>query len=104
MTFEAVYDAHFEFVWRSLRQLGVAEADANDAAQDVFVVVHKRLAEFEGRSKITTWLFAICLRVAVARRRRGYARREQSVEDPLPEQPDSSQDPHRAAQQREALE
>ncbi len=75
--FRAVYDAHFAFVWRNLRRLGVREVDLPDATQDAFVVVHRKLAEFEGRAKITTWLFAICLRVASDRRKTTrYATRE----------------------------
>lgn len=76
MTFEQVYDANFDFVWRALRQLGVREHDVADAAQDVFLVVHRQLATFEGRSKLTTWLFAICARVASGRRRMAHVRRE----------------------------
>ena len=57
-------------VWRALRRLGVPERDLPDAAQDVFVVVHRRLGEFDGGSRVSTWLYAICLRVASDRRRR----------------------------------
>ena len=68
----AVYDAHFEFVWRSLLRLGVPPDAIDDAVQDVFLVVHRRLVEFEQRSALKTWLFGIALRVARehARRRR----------------------------------
>ena len=69
VTFEQVYKEHFAFVWRSLRRLGVREEDANDAAQEVFIVVHRKLGEFSGRSKLTTWLYGICFRVASERRR-----------------------------------
>lgn len=70
LSFDEVYEAHFAFVWRVLRTFGVPEAGLEDAAQDVFVVVHRRLAEFEGRAAITTWLFAIARRVAGTHRRR----------------------------------
>lgn len=63
LRFEAVYDEWFDFVWRSARRLGVHEAALDDVAQDVFVVVYRRLAEFEGRSTLKTWLFGITLRV-----------------------------------------
>ena len=43
--FERVYAEHFAFVWRNLRRLGVAPAQLDDAAQEVFIVVHRRLAE-----------------------------------------------------------
>lgn len=69
-SFDEVYDGHVASVWRILRTLGVAPAQLEDAAQDVFVVVHRRLAEFEGRSTIGTWLFAIARRVASSYRRR----------------------------------
>lgn len=73
-SFDEVYDQHVSFVWRTLRAFGVADAQLEDAVQDVFVVVHRRLPEFEGRAAITTWLFAIARRVASSyRRKRGQA-------------------------------
>jgi RNA polymerase sigma-70 factor (ECF subfamily) len=42
----------------------VREADLQDVAQNVFVIVHRQLPGFEGRSELTTWLYAICRRVA----------------------------------------
>ena len=69
-SFDDVYAAHFAYVWRILRTFGVPEAALEDAAQDVFVVVHRRLPEFEGRAQITTWLFAIARRVAGGYRRK----------------------------------
>jgi len=76
MTFEELYDAQFDFVWRSLRRLGVPASDLEDSAQEVFMTVHRRLAEFEPRAKVTTWLFKICMRAARDRRRRAHVRRE----------------------------
>ncbi len=60
LTFSTVYRAHFRFVWRTLGRLGVREADRMDVAQNVFIIVHRQLPGFEGRSKLTTWLFSIC--------------------------------------------
>lgn len=67
--FEAVYQDHFDFVWRSMGRLGVDPSAVEDAAQDVFVVAHRRLAAFEGRSSVKTWLFGIAIRVARDHRR-----------------------------------
>ena len=78
--FRQVYDEHFRFVWRSLRRLGVRESDVSDITQEVFVVVHRKLPEFEGRSKMTTWLFGICMRVARDHRQSAAVRREVSTE------------------------
>lgn len=63
-SYEEIYREHFAYVWRNVRRLGVSEAQADDAVQDVFVVVHRRLSEFEGRSTLRTWLFGILVRVA----------------------------------------
>jgi RNA polymerase sigma-70 factor (ECF subfamily) len=80
---EAIYEEHFDFVWRSLKRLGIPSAQLDDAVQDVFVVVHRRLGEFEGRSSLKTWLFGIALRVAsVHRRTRARRPTEPLVEDP----------------------
>jgi RNA polymerase sigma-70 factor, ECF subfamily len=76
LTLASIYDQHFQFVWRVLRRLGVPAQDVRDAVQDVFVVVHRKLPEFRGDSKVTTWLFGICVRVARDRRRAAYVRRE----------------------------
>jgi RNA polymerase sigma-70 factor (ECF subfamily) len=84
MTFREVYDNHVRFVWRALLRLGVPERDVPDAVQDVFVVVHRRLSEFEGRSKISTWLFGISMRVAADRRRVAHARWERIDSEMLP--------------------
>ena len=70
MTFDQVYTAHVAFVWRVLRGLGVVAEQLEDAAQDVFVIVHRRLASFEHRAAITTWLFAIARRIASRYRRK----------------------------------
>src|SRR5687767_10257639 len=64
LDFAAIYEQHFAFVWRVLRHLGVPEALLEDATQEVFVVVHRRLADFEGRSAASTWIHGIARRVA----------------------------------------
>lgn len=70
LTVAEVYDRHAVMVFRALRALGVPPANLDDAVQDVFIVVHRRLGEFEGRAALTTWLFAIARRVAADHRRR----------------------------------
>jgi RNA polymerase sigma-70 factor (ECF subfamily) len=66
-----LYEQHFPMVWRTLRRLGLGVTQAEDAAQDVFLVAHRRLGDFEGRSSESTWLVGIALRVAHQHRRRG---------------------------------
>jgi RNA polymerase sigma-70 factor, ECF subfamily len=74
--FRALYDAHFTFVWRCLRRLGVREPDVVDLTQKVFMTAYCKHDGFEGRSLLTTWLFGICQRVASDYRRSALIRRE----------------------------
>lgn len=62
--FRAVYQDHFAFVWRCLRSLGVPAALLDDAAQDVFLVVHRRLDSYRADVALRTWLFGIVRNVA----------------------------------------
>jgi RNA polymerase sigma-70 factor (ECF subfamily) len=80
-----VFRDHAAFVWRALRRLGVREADVEDVAQEVFVVVHRKLGEFEGRSSMRTWLYGICVRTASDYRKRARIRHEVTTDEP-PEQ------------------
>jgi len=70
LDFQEFFDAHVALVWRVLRALGVPEAHVPDAAQEVFLVAHAKLPEFEGRSKLSTWVYAITYRVGKNARRR----------------------------------
>jgi len=70
----SLYEEHAVFVWRSLRLLGVPPGGLDDAVQEVFLVVHRRLGDFEGRSSVRTWLYAIARRVARNARRGGERR------------------------------
>ena len=63
------YREQYGFVWRSLRRLGVPDDAVDDAVHDVFVVAARRLQEFEGRAAVTSWLFAVAVRVSKHQRR-----------------------------------
>jgi RNA polymerase sigma-70 factor, ECF subfamily len=83
----AIYANHAQFLWRCLLRMGVADSDLPDALQEVLLVVHRRLNSFDGQSKLSTWLFGICLRVAATVRRTRRRRREQSLD--VQPQPDA---------------
>lgn len=100
-TFQQIFGEHAAFVWRALRRLGVPEPDVDDLCQEVFVVVHRKLAEFEARSSLRTWLYGICIRAASDHRRRTYVRREQLTGE-LPEQSVPAGQ-HQAIERRQAL-
>jgi RNA polymerase sigma-70 factor (ECF subfamily) len=104
VSFQTIYEEQFRFVWRSLRRLGVPESDVADATQDVFIVVHRRLGEFERRSKVSTWLYGICYRLARDRRRAAHVRRRVDDEGPIEERADDRADVAAAAERRQGLE
>jgi RNA polymerase sigma-70 factor, ECF subfamily len=82
-----IYDAHADFVWLSLQRLGVQPADLDDIAQEVFIVVHRRLETFDRTGRITTWLFGICLRLAANYRRHRRSSREVPAGDSSDDRP-----------------
>jgi RNA polymerase sigma-70 factor (ECF subfamily) len=72
--FDVVYDEHFAFVWRNVLNRGVPSSAVDDVVQEVFVVVHRKLPGFEGRSSLRTWLAGIVRRVVADHvRKRGNA-------------------------------
>lgn len=96
----ALVDAHADFVWRSLRRLGVPDAAADDATQQVFLIAQSKLARIlAGRER--AFLFSVALNVAAHVRRSVARRREVGEEhaldlvDPRP-LPDTELDARRA--------
>jgi RNA polymerase sigma-70 factor, ECF subfamily len=98
---QQAFEQHFSMVWRSLRRLGVADVALDDAVQDVFLVLHRRWADFQHQSSLRTWIYGILLRVASDHTRR--ARRERARWSPEePELESSAESPDHLYQQREA--
>jgi RNA polymerase sigma-70 factor, ECF subfamily len=97
-----IIEQHQERVRRVLRHRGVAERDLPDAQQEVFLVVHRKLAEFEGRSSLGTWLHRIAINVASEHRRRARHRYELLVDAPGTQA--VGPDPHAALEARDGLE
>lgn len=95
-----VLDAHGSFVCRSLRYLGVREADLDDLVQEVFLVVFKRRSDYDEKGRARAWLYSICTRVAKGQRRKVLRRRES--EPPYEQVIAASQLEH--LEDREALE
>jgi RNA polymerase sigma-70 factor, ECF subfamily len=62
--FRAVFEREFDYVWGSLRRLGVHPRDVEDVAQDVFVHVHRRIDDYDASRPIRPWLFAFVVRSA----------------------------------------
>jgi len=71
----AMVEHHFDFIWRTLRRLGVGDCDADDATQEVFLVASRKLEEV-AVAKERSFLFGTALRVASTHRRTSSRRRE----------------------------
>jgi RNA polymerase sigma-70 factor (ECF subfamily) len=92
-------DAHFDFIWRSLRRLGVSRADSDDGAQRVFVVASRRLGDIEP-GKERAFLFSTAYRIAREMRRASARRPEAPLEDT--DLADPAPNPEQFADRREA--
>ena len=104
--FDAIYEEHFDFVWRMARRLGVPESAADDVVQDTFVVLHRRLPEYDGVTPIRRWLAGILTRVVSDHRRR--YRRKDAACVPHPEESEralasNAPPPSAEAEQSEAV-
>lgn len=99
-TLPQIFREYAPFTWRALRRLGVPESDVEDVCQEVFVVVHRKLGDFEGRSSLKTWIYGICARTASDYRRSGRVRREVVTDAPPEGTHEASQ--HDVLQMREA--
>ena len=96
-SFREIYDRYFSYIWRSVQCLGVPALHADDVVQDVFVVAHGKIAEFEGRSSLKTWLYGIAIHRARHYRRHGRRRDDHAAVDPEQVRaPDATRPDHRA--------
>jgi RNA polymerase sigma-70 factor (ECF subfamily) len=75
LALEDIYRDHFDFVYRQAARLGGPGIDAEDAAQEVFMVVARKLDTFDRTSLVTTWLYGITLNVVRSLRRRARIRK-----------------------------
>lgn len=100
-SFERLYEEHFEFIWRSIRGLGVHPAFVDDVTQDVFVIAHRRLDTYEASGALRSWLFGIARRVCRDHRRS--ARRKGPHVEVDEQQPAKNDDQEQRAASRQVL-
>jgi RNA polymerase sigma-70 factor (ECF subfamily) len=96
----AIFAQEFNYVWRALARLGVAEADREDLAHEVFFQVHQKLAEADLDRPLRPWLFAFAFRIASSHRRLARHRFERTGESV--EAIDAAPSPHEALERHEA--
>jgi RNA polymerase sigma-70 factor (ECF subfamily) len=92
---KALATENFQFIWRSLRRLGVPPVAVDDAAQQVFEVASRRLSDIEpGRER--AFLFKTALLVAAEGRRSAARRRELHPDSAVEELADPAPTPEEA--------
>jgi RNA polymerase sigma-70 factor, ECF subfamily len=99
--FAALYEAHFDFVFRTCRRLGLGNADAEDAAQEVFLVASRKLGAFR-EGKFTTWLFRIAANVVSSRHRKRRVREALFTLWVKPDEPEPQSGPDKDYDRTEA--
>ena len=87
-TFAELYRAHFAFVWRLVRALGVQRAWVDDVVHDVFLVARRRMDTFDAERSARAWLAGIT-RNLVMHHARSTARRLRRLAAVPPPEPDA---------------
>jgi len=98
--FPKVFRSELPYVWRTLRRLGVPDRDREDVAHEVFMVVHKRLHEYDATRPLRPWLFGIAYRRAADYRR--LRRHEYERSDEAPDRIDTAPAADELIEAREA--
>lgn len=88
----ALFDAHYDLVWRSLKRFGVRDAVVDDAAQEVFLIASRRLDDIRGGSE-RAFLLGTAVRVAADSRRRSGRSREDGDDGALADVAAETPDP-----------
>ena len=76
--FRVLFEASFDYLWNTLRRLGVAPRDLEDVTHDVLLTVYRKFDTYDPARPLRPWLFAFGLRAASEYRRRIRSRREVS--------------------------
>ena len=95
-----LYEAEADYVWNSLRRLGIPEADLEDVCQEVFMAAFERLERYDPSRAIRPWLFGIAFNLASHFHRQPRHARE--VPGELPEARDESRPPDEVASAAQA--
>jgi RNA polymerase sigma-70 factor (ECF subfamily) len=83
--FRMLFETELGFVWNSLRRFGVPDRDCEDVAHEVFLVVNRRIDDYDPKRPIRPWLYAIAFRCASEWRRLSRNRNETLGADREPE-------------------
>jgi RNA polymerase sigma-70 factor, ECF subfamily len=99
--FRELFENHYDYVWCSLRRLGVQQRDLEDLTHDVFLEVHAKLDRYDRARPMRPWLFAFALRFASDYRK--LARHKTELRADIDEQR-TDESPYEAVRERESAE
>lgn len=71
----ALYDRHFGKVMRLVHALGIADTEADDLCQEIFLIIYRHLRSFRGEARLGTWIHRLASREAFRHVKRGRMRR-----------------------------
>jgi RNA polymerase sigma-70 factor (ECF subfamily) len=83
LTFDAVYEEYFRFVWRSIRRFGVPREAVDDLVQEVFIVIHRRLNTLEHVESLPSWVYGVVRKTVSTYFRARHTRRAIFSKDPV---------------------
>jgi RNA polymerase sigma-70 factor (ECF subfamily) len=78
-----IFETEYAYIRSTARRLGIRERELDDLVHDVFLAVHRKLAEFDVERPLKPWLFGITFRVVIGQKRRfAYSREQLSATEP----------------------
>lgn len=101
--FNRLYEAEFDYVWSTLRRLGIPDAHLEDVAHEVFITAWRRIADYDSTRPLRPWLFGIAYRTASDFRDKAWQRREVADAEPDGEDEKPSPDSQLETKQAKAL-
>jgi len=67
--FSEVYKQYFDFVWSSVRHLGITGAAIDDVVQETFIAIHSKLHTVQQPESLRSWVYGVVRRTASCHRR-----------------------------------
>lgn len=83
--FDAIFRLHSGRVFQLAYKILGTKADAEEAVQEVFLAVYRKVKTFTGQSQFSTWLYRLTVNTALTKVRRSKRRKEVSYEEFLPQ-------------------
>jgi RNA polymerase sigma-70 factor, ECF subfamily len=101
--FREVYQRYFDFVWSSVKHLGIGTESIDDVVQEVFIVIHAKLHTVQQPESLRSWIYGVTRRTVSGHRRSRKVQGVSSSSDRLEDAPALAGTPLDAAEQNAQL-